>query len=215
MSDTFPFIWDEKHKRYSEAEWINQPTLFAQWVIQYFPLEGNILDVGCGQAQDARFFAERGYAVTGIDLSETGLQLARQKLPPQLQSRVHFERTNIAAPLLFADLSFDVVYSHLAIHYFDHGTTEEIFSELHRVLKPGGIIAVLVNSIHDPEYGTGEKIEDHYFKIGEFNKRFFSKESLSEFARKFQITVCDEEGETYKDRAVDTTNLVRLVGKKI
>ncbi|MBI4160256.1 class I SAM-dependent methyltransferase [Candidatus Wolfebacteria bacterium] len=215
MSADARFYWDEKHKKYSEQEWITRPSLFAQWAIQFFSAEGRILDVGCGQAQDTRYFAERGYDLVGIDFSEEGLRAAKNKLPPELDARIHFEQADISKPLLFSALSFDAVYSHLAIHYFDHGTTEEIFNEFHRVLKPGGICAILVNSVHDPEYGIGEKIETDYFKIGGIAKRYFSAASLSEFARKFEIVICDENGEAYKDRNVGTVHLVRLIARKV
>lgn len=82
------------------------------------------------------------------------------------------------------------------------------------VLKPGGTIAILVNSVHDSEIPKGEKIEDDFYQIGDMKKRFFSAESIKKFASMFDIVLADENGETYKDRAIGNSHLVRLVAKK-
>ena len=142
------------------------------------------------------------------------MNFARRKLSAELQGNVSFVQADISKPLNFPDHSFDVVYSHLAIHYFDRATTEKIIGELWRVLKPKGFLALLVNSANDPEYGAGEKIDDDYYVVNGVQKRFFSAESLGKLLGKFEAEVLDEKGETYKDRAVSTTNLTRFVGRK-
>ncbi len=42
------------------------PSPFARWVAGQQP-PGVLVDVGCGNGRDTRFFAEQGYAVTGLD----------------------------------------------------------------------------------------------------------------------------------------------------
>ena len=108
-----------------------------------------------------------------------------------------------------------MVYSHLAVHYFDKEKTKLIFQELSRILKRGGILAIFVNSIHDPEYKTGTRIEEDYFAIGNMQKRYFSKKSLQSYIRGFETLVLDEKGETYKDRAVGVSNLAQFIGRKL
>jgi SAM-dependent methyltransferase len=204
--------WNTQHLKYAQTEWINKSSLFAQYAIGFFPSTGTIIDIGCGQGQDSRFFGQHGYDVTGIDFSEEGIRIAKEKtdLP-----NVHFMVADISEPLSFEDESFDVVYSHLAIHYFTKEKTKLIFQELNRILKKDGILALFVNSIHDPQYETGTKIEDDYFAIGDIEKRYFSKESLQEYIEGFKILVLDEKGETYKDRAIGVSNLVQFIGKKV
>lgn len=46
------------------------------------PVGGRILDVGCGAGEPvARYFVDRGDTVTGIDVSERMLTLARRQVP--------------------------------------------------------------------------------------------------------------------------------------
>jgi glycine/sarcosine N-methyltransferase len=48
--------------------------------------ERSLLDLGCGSGEHARFFADLGYRVVGMDASESQLRLARDApLPPQLR----------------------------------------------------------------------------------------------------------------------------------
>lgn len=206
--------WDAQHKRYAASDWIDKPTLFAEWALQFFPRTGKMLDVGCGQGQDSRFFAARGYKVIGYDFSVEALEHAYAKTPDALLGQVMYVRADLSEELQIADDFLDVVYSHLAIHYFDAETTQKIFDEFLGVLKPGGILAVLVNSTHDAEIATGTKIEDDFYLIGGMKKRFFSPQTISRFASKFEIIVADDKGETYKDRAIGNTNLVRLIARK-
>lgn len=206
--------WNKQHERYAQAEWIGKPTIFAEWALQHFPTSGAVLDMGCGQGQDSRLFAEKGYDVVGIDFAREALRFAKEKTPDALRYKIEYRETDISKPLEFPDARFDVVYSHLATHYFDAATTQRIFDEAFRVLKPGGTLVLLVNSVTDAEIPKGTKIEDDFYQIGDMKKRFFSSESLAAFASKFEILVSDDKGETYKDRAIGNANLIRLVARK-
>ena len=76
MSDT---VWQDLHKDYKNRDWIDKPSLFAETAITYFPSKGRVLDLGAGQGQDSRYFAEHGYDVVSTDLEETALE--QSKLP--------------------------------------------------------------------------------------------------------------------------------------
>ena len=198
--------WTDKRKVYEEAEGFT-PSIFAEFAVAYFPESGSILELGAGRGQDSKYFAEQGYRVESTDLVIDD----EDREFPKLVSR---KTVDLRQPLPYEDEAFDVVYAHLALHYFDSKITTGIFEEVMRVLKPGGIFALLVNSVNDPEYGTGSKLEENYFETDGTKKRYFSQKTAAEFGVKFEILVCDEEGETYKDQAKGVHNLVRFVGKR-
>ena len=99
-----------------------------------------LLEVGCGVGIDLARFAQGGALVTGIDLSEVAIELARN----------NFEQRGLSAELdvmngeamAFPDNHFDVVYAHGVLQYTVNSA--QMASEIHRVLKPGGLAIVMV-----------------------------------------------------------------------
>lgn len=202
--------WDEQHDKYAETYWIDKPSLFAQWAIDHFPQEGSVLDLGAGQAQDSRYFDENGYDVTATDFSDHALELAKQKS----SASIKLQKVDSSEPLPFADQSYDAVYAHLSLHYFDKETTEKIFADIHRVLKVGGLLVALFNSAEDPEISEGKEIESNFIDLHGVCKRYFSPSTAQSFAKDFEVIVADSKGTTYKDREINVNNLVRLVARK-
>jgi SAM-dependent methyltransferase len=210
MSD----VWDGIYEKYKKQDWINKPSIFAETAITYFPANGKILELGAGLGQDTRFFAEHGYDVVSTDLEESALKESQVRLPEELKQVVSFKKVDLSKELPFENESFDVVYSHLSLHYFDYETTFRLITEVLRVLKPGGVFAFFTNSTTDPEYGTGTKIEEDYFQVGELAKRYFSVSSVREFTKYLDVMLLDNHGETYKDIAKGIHNLIRFIGTK-
>ena len=130
------------------------PALFAQWAPPLCAAAGitrgsRVLDVACGTGIVARTAADIAGpgAVTGLDLNEAMLTVARRVRPDctWLQGDV------AAMPL--PDAAFDVVVCQMAMMFFpDRGGA---LREMARVAAPGGTVAVLVPSQLDaqPAYG--------------------------------------------------------------
>ena len=156
--------WDTKHDRYASEDWISKPTIFARWVIAYLPKNGRLLDVAAGHGQDSVYFARQGFSVIATDFSEKAIQYINKNITPDIKGKITTQKVDLSKKLPFEDNMFDIVYGHLAVHYFTNKITDKVFKELKRILKPGGIIALLVNSTKDPEYETGRKIEEDYHR---------------------------------------------------
>ena len=94
-----------------------------------------LLEVGCGIGTDLVRFAKGGAIVTGIDLSETAIELARKNFRLH-RLEPHELRIANAEALPYPDDSFDVVYGHGVIQYTSE--PDRLVRECHRVLRPGG-----------------------------------------------------------------------------
>ena len=93
-----------------------------------------VLDLGCGYGWHCVYAAEHGARqVTGIDLSDKMLAVARQKTSaPNVEYRCcAIEDAD------FADGSFDIVLSSLALHYVEDYVG--VVQNVHRMLRPGGV----------------------------------------------------------------------------
>ena len=98
-----------------------------------------VLDLGCGYGSTARYLARSyGCTVTGINISEKELELARLRAAEAgLEHLLSFEQGDFHS-LLYENESFDVVWSQEA---FLHGADKSlIISEARRVLKSGGTL---------------------------------------------------------------------------
>jgi len=208
--------WADRHgKGYADASWRDKPSPFAEFSMQSFPRASSVLELGAGIGQDGIWFAEHGHTVTQTDLGEVGLNIAQETINAKGLENIEVLQLDITKTYPFSDGSFDVVYAHSSIQYFTEEDTREIFKEIHRVLKPDGILAVLVNSVNDLEYGAGPQISENYFKIKGLQKRYFSIESLKNFISDlFTIKLIDDKGESYKDQEVGNHGMIRMIARK-
>jgi ubiquinone/menaquinone biosynthesis C-methylase UbiE len=94
----------------------------------------SVLEIGCGNGADGAMFAMAGAVYTGVDLTEAALAATRAHFDA-LGLKGQFQMEN-AEQLSFVDESFDFVYSHGVLHHTPN--PENAFSEVFRVLKPGG-----------------------------------------------------------------------------
>lgn len=126
---------------------------------------------------------------------------------------VNLQLLDLTKRFPFEANTFDVVYAQLVLHYFDDDMMHKIMKEIKRVLKPGGVLACMVNSTKDPEYN--EKLEDSegLINVEGLIKRYFSVDSLKPFVQDFEPIVFDEQGRTPKDDAVNTSGMVQFIGE--
>jgi ubiquinone/menaquinone biosynthesis C-methylase UbiE len=102
-----------------------------------------ILDLGCGFGKSTRPFADAfpGAEVVGIDASAPNLKLAHQQAE-RLGKRIHFKQ-RLAEATGFDDASFDLVSATMLIHEVPMPVLRRILAEARRMLRPGGLLAVL------------------------------------------------------------------------
>lgn len=212
MSNQSLDFWNKKHFEEDELTRMSQPSAFVKQFIQYFPKKGRILELATGLGSDALFLAGQGFDVMATDFSQPVLNKLKDTAGNNTSIKTkHFDLSDLFP---FEDQSFDGLYAHLALHYFNRQTTQQIFDEIFRVLKPGGIIAVLLNSKTDSEYGKGEQLEEAYFYVPDKGpKRYFSIDTLQPFVRRFETVLLDNKGsDPRRDHKED---LIRFVGRKL
>jgi len=98
------------------------------------PSEAAVLDLGCGAGVPVtRWLAERGFAVTGVDVSARQLELARRNIP---------EGTFLKADMTEVVFAPETFYAVVAFHSIIHVPRTEhptLLQRIHRWLEPGGV----------------------------------------------------------------------------
>lgn len=123
-----------------------------QWekqVIATFPPRAKILDIGCGMGREAFCLSELGFSVTGVDLSDTVIETARQTASSSGLD-VEFIVSN-GLDLPFEDAAFDVViiWAQTFGLFYGEENQQYILGECRRVLRPEGMLSF---SGHDRLY---------------------------------------------------------------
>jgi len=168
-------IWESRYVAGREADANTEPTEFCLALSTLLTQPSRVLELGCALGHDAAYFASQGHDVLATDVAPSAVASARQlhRNVPGL----HFEAHDTALSFDLPDASLDAVYARLSLHYF----TQRIFTELARLLAPGGLLAFMCKSPAAPEYGRGIEIEPDVFESNHL-RHFFSEA----YARKLQ-----------------------------
>lgn len=140
----------------------------SQIALERLPDGGLLLDLGCGTGLFIDHYQKNGGSAVGLDISPGMVGMGRKRCPDS-----EF-MVGTAEILPFADETFDSVASLLAFSYLTH--PEATIRECHRILKPGGRIAVctlswnMLTRLVPVVYRIGERIG--YQKVGFLDHRY-------------------------------------------
>ncbi len=131
----------------------------------------HVLEIGCGHGADTRYLLGQGFTVTSLDLSRAALRQVAALSPV-----VQVVEAALPSPLPFVSEAFELVVAGLSLHYFRWSDTLAIIADIHRVLRPGGVLIFRVNAAGDKGYGFGRgvEVEPNLFLRDGRTKRFFT-----------------------------------------
>ena len=104
--------------------------------------ETKVLDLCCGSGQATQYLVKFSQDVTGLDISPVSLQRAQRNVPQAKYVEA------LAEEIPFPDADFDLVHTSVAMHEMKLAVLQQILKEVYRVLKPGGIFALV--DFHKP-----------------------------------------------------------------
>ena len=117
-----------------------------------------VLDLACGTGDLTKALSNKGYHVTGLDISAEMMAIGREKCR-YLSPKPSFVLGSAEA-IPFPDASFDAVTIAFGLRNFDHRA--QCLAEIRRVLKPGGRLAVLEFAV--PRNRLWQNIYLFYFR---------------------------------------------------
>jgi 2-polyprenyl-3-methyl-5-hydroxy-6-metoxy-1,4-benzoquinol methylase len=123
---------------------------FLRRFADILPAKGRVLDLGCGPGVPFdRWLVSQGFTVTGIDISQKHIDLAKRNVPEATYIKADF------TTLALDSESFDGILSLYAIFHIPRQEQGTLLAQIHHWLRPGGSMLLSVGT-SDSEYGEDE-----------------------------------------------------------
>jgi ubiquinone/menaquinone biosynthesis C-methylase UbiE len=132
------------------------------------------LEIGCGPGRLMRPMSRHFAEIHGVDVSDEMIARAREKLADIPNAHPH--ATDGASLTQFPDESFEFVYSYAVFqHIPSRDVVYQYLREIHRVLKPGGLVRLQFNGLQrndviDASYNTWAGARFSAFELLEFTR---------------------------------------------
>ena len=161
-----------------------------------------ILELGCGQGRDSIFFAEKKYNVTATDFSPDAVEFVKNHALKNKMNNLHTMKLDISENFSF-DQKFDLIYSNLALQFFDKKLLRKIFKNVNQSLKDNSLFIFSTKKPGDKYHNVGVKVGTGGFKINDITRYFFTKKELSDIVvENFIIETFDEKNHTNLDSTI-------------
>jgi ubiquinone/menaquinone biosynthesis C-methylase UbiE len=149
-----------------------------------------VLDLDCGAGRHMIYMAKQGFQTFGVDLSGTGLKMAKKRLGKK-ELRASLVRCDMKM-LPFVGLCFGAVICTRAIYHQKIAGIQDTISEIHRTLRKNGLLLMDFLSKRTYSYGRGMGVEaDTFVEQKGFEKgvvhHFTDEEELKLLFRDFKI----------------------------
>jgi SAM-dependent methyltransferase len=146
--------------------WFAQATAMHQ-VLATVPFQpgDRIVDIGSNTCWASAMLAERGLDVIALDINAGEMQGLATSDWWFEEKDIYFERMlGLMFDVSLATDSVDYVWCCEVLHHNDRENLDRTFAELRRVLKPGGKVVVVnetLRSLRDPKFNPGQEVAEY------------------------------------------------------
>lgn len=155
-----PEFWENAFQE-KQAMWGQGPAQCAVEIAQVFADQAcqKILIPGYGYGRNATPFLQKGMTITGIEISETAIAMAKGQLGPDIL--VHH---GSVSGMPFDQEQYDGIFCYALIHLLDTPARAKLIADCYRQLKPGGQMVFVAISTQTPNFGEGVLIEENTYR---------------------------------------------------
>jgi SAM-dependent methyltransferase len=180
----------------NQMMWGLEPSDSAILTKDFF-LEKKVKDIlipGIGYGRNSKVFIDNGINVTGIEISKTAIDLARQN--GLNFSIFHGSVTDMP----FDSKLYDGIFCYALIHLLNNSEREKFIKDCYNQLKTNGYMIFTTISKEAPMYGKGKQLGKDYFEIMEGVKMFFyDSDSIKQEFGKYGLIEYSEIVEPHKN----------------
>lgn len=177
-------FWDEMFRKIGPV-WTFESADSALQTSDLFASEKirNVLIPGIGFGRNAKPFLQKGMRVTGIEISETAIQIANENdLPCKI---IH----GSVLEMPFDEEIFDGIYCYALIHLFGQNDRRRFLKNCSDQLREGGLMVfITVSKGYEKLYASGKPIGKDRFRIENgLNVFFYDSVSIEREFGKFGL----------------------------
>ncbi|MGG4492072.1 class I SAM-dependent methyltransferase [Metabacillus idriensis] len=188
-------FWESSFKE-NQMMWGFEPSDSAILIKDFF-LEKNVKDIlipGIGYGRNAKIFRDSGINVTGIEISKTAIEFARQN---GLNSSIsHGSVTDMP----FDNKRYDGIFCYALIHLLNNHERAKFIKDCYHQLKPDGYMIFTAISKEAPMFGKGKQLGKDYYEIMDGVKMFFyDSDSIKQEFGKYGLIEFSEIVEPHKN----------------
>lgn len=216
-------LWDRQHasrgQRHEGSDALRfTPNPTAVIFHELLPQSAKVLEIGCANGRDARYWASQGHDVTAIDFSHTALtqmhETAREQGVAHKIQPIMWDIQEGYLPLS-GEEHFDGFYARSALHVDDE-TMTTLAAHINKLLKPDGIILIEGKGPNDTKIKRSRRLQGSIAVDEEENnhlRRVWTCESLIELCAQnnWRIHQVQEIEEVWEGTSA---SFVRLIAKK-
>lgn len=191
-----------------QTMWGFEPSDSAILTKDFF-LEKNVNDIlipGFGYGRNAKVFMDNGINVTGIEISKTAIELAREN---GVNCPIYH---GSVSDMPFDNKLYDGIFCYALLHLLDESDRKKLIQDCYNQLKPNGYMIFTTVSKKAPMYGKGMKLDKDYYEIMEGVKMYFyDSDSIKQDFGDFGLVELSEIDEPNKDKENKPTINFNLV----
>lgn len=188
-------FWESKFKEI-QTMWGLEPSDSAIKTCNLFK-EKQIHDIlipGVGYGRNAKIFIESGIKVTGIEISESAIKLARETC--KLDFRIHH---GSVTQMPFDNKQYEGVFCYALIHLLNKFERKRFIRNCFNQLLPNGYMIFVAVSKKASMFGNGRQLSKNRFEITKgLNVYFYDLESATEEFKDYGIIDIQEFDEPIK-----------------
>lgn len=129
-------VYDKKAEYYAKKLDDYAPRPEQEKFVKLLPKNARVLDAGCGPGRDCEYFTKLGFSVTGVDLSENLLSIARKRVPGAI-----FKNQDLRK-LRFQREFFDGIWACASLLHLKRKDMPGVLRSFFRILKSNGVLFV-------------------------------------------------------------------------
>lgn len=182
-------FWESAFKN-NERMWGENPTDNARTVLELMQKHNirSVLIPGFGYGRNAKVFYDKGFDVTGIEISKTAIERARKHFGNEVT--IHY---GSVTDMPFDEIQYQSIYCYSLIHLLNQTDRIRLIDNCYSQLKNNGIMIFVALSINDKRFGLGEQLEKNTFHSPQgLNLYFYDEASIKDEFGNYNIVEAKE-----------------------